>query len=283
MVSRVALAIFALFNFLFLFGERLIIRKIIRYRRSKGWGLLNILVVGTGKEAEKIAEILKQQHHWNLRLVGFVSVDDGGGVDAPEGYPVLGGTDDFLKILHENVIDEVIFAVPRLTMEKLQDLFLLCEEQGIKTRVTLSLFPYIFSKIFLEKLQDIPLLTFSTTPTNEFALFGKRSMDVALSSLTLILLSPLFFVVSVLIKLTSEGPVFFRQERGGLYFRKFVMYKFRSMTADAEERKSDLRHLNEADGPIFKIKDDPRITAVGKWLRKTSIDELPVDKRFKGT
>jgi exopolysaccharide biosynthesis polyprenyl glycosylphosphotransferase len=275
MVSRVALAVFALFNLFFLFGERLVIRKIIKYRRSKGWGLLNILVVGTGKEAEKIAEVIQQQHHWNLRLVGFISTDEARREGPLKGYPVLGGRDDFPRIIHQNVIDEVIFAVPRQTVEKLEDLFLLCEEQGIKTRVTLSLFPHILSKIFLEKLQDIPLLTFSTTPTNEIALFGKRAMDVALSSMALILMSPLFLVISVLIKMTSEGPVFFKQERGGLYFRRFVMYKFRSMTADAEARKSDLRNLNEADGPIFKIKDDPRITAVGKWIRKTSIDELP--------
>jgi exopolysaccharide biosynthesis polyprenyl glycosylphosphotransferase len=275
MVSRVALAVFAVLNVLLLFGERLVIRKFIKFRRAKGWGLLNILVVGTGKEAEKIAEVIQQQHHWNLRLMGFISVDDDLREDHLKGYPVLGKRDEFFRIVHGNVIDEIIFAVPRQTMEKLEDLFLLCEEQGIKTRVTLTLFPHIFSKIFLEKLQDIPLLTFSTTPTNEIALFGKRVLDVALSSIALILLSPLFIVVSVLIKMTSEGPVFFKQERGGLYFRKFVMYKFRSMTADAEERKSELHHLNEADGPIFKIKDDPRITAVGKWIRKTSIDELP--------
>jgi exopolysaccharide biosynthesis polyprenyl glycosylphosphotransferase len=275
MVSRVALGLFALFNVLFLFGERLVIRRIIKYRRSKGWGLLNVLVVGTGKEAEKIAEVIQQQHHWNLRLVGFISADDARRESTLKGYPVLGGRDDFPRIIHQNVIDEIIFAVPRQTVEKLEDLFLLCEEEGIKTRVTLTLFPHIFSKIFLEKLQDIPLLTFSTTPTNEIALFAKRATDIALSSMALILLSPLFLVVSVLIKLTSEGPVFFKQERGGLYFRRFVMYKFRSMTVDAEERKSDLRNLNEADGPIFKIKNDPRITAVGKWIRKTSIDELP--------
>ncbi len=275
MVSRVALALFALFDLLFLFGERLVIRKIIKYRRSKGWGLLNILVVGTGKEAGKIAEVMRQQQHWNLRLVGFVSVDDAGRADTIKGYPVLGGRDDFLRIIHENVIDEVIFAVPRQTVEKLEDLFLLCEEEGIKTRVTLNFFPQMFSKILLERLQDIPLLTFSTTPTNEIALFVKRVIDIVISLLTLILLSPLFLTVSLLIKITSEGPVLFKQERGGLYFRRFVMYKFRSMTVDAEEKKPNLRYLNEADGPIFKIRDDPRITAVGRWIRKTSIDELP--------
>jgi exopolysaccharide biosynthesis polyprenyl glycosylphosphotransferase len=127
----------------------------------------------------------------------------------------------------------------------------------------------------LEKLQDIPLLTFSTTPTDELGLFLKRAIDLVVSLSGLLLLSPLFLIVSLLIKITSEGPVFFKQERGGLYSRKFTMYKFRSMTADAEEKKGDLRHLNEMDGPIFKIRNDPRVTGVGKWLRKASIDEIP--------
>ena len=275
MISRIAMVLFAFWNLLFLFGERLVIRKIIKYRRFKGWGLLNILVVGTGKEAERIAEVIQQQHHWNLRLLGFVSVNPEQQERIIRGYPVLGEKRNFLEIIHGNVVDEVIFTVPRENLEDLEGLFLLCEEQGIKTRVTLNFFPHSFSKILLEKLQDIPLLTFSTTPTDELGLFLKRAIDMAVSLSGLLLLSPLFLIVSLLIKITSEGPVFFKQERGGLYSRKFTMYKFRSMTADAEEKKADLRHLNEMDGPIFKIRNDPRVTGVGKWLRKASIDEIP--------
>ena len=275
MISRAVMVFFGLLNFLFLVGERMVIRGIMKYRRSKGWSLLNIIVVGTGKEAEEIAEVIDQQHHWNLRLVGFVAIDGKGHRETIKGCPVLGGRDDFPRIINENVVDEVIFAVPRQSMERLGDLFLLCEEEGIKTRVTLNFFPHILSKIFLERLQDIPLLTFSTTPTNEFALFVKRVMDIVISSVCLIVLSPLSLIVSLLIKMTSEGPVFFKQDRSGLYYRTFTMYKFRSMVVDAEERKRDLRHLNEMDGPIFKIRNDPRITGIGEWIRKTSIDELP--------
>jgi exopolysaccharide biosynthesis polyprenyl glycosylphosphotransferase len=275
MISRAVIVSFGLLNFLFLVGERIVIRGIVKYRRSKGWGLLNIIVVGTGKEAEEIAEVIGQQHHWNLRLVGFVSIDGKRYGETIRGHPVLGGREDFPRIINDSVVDEVIFAVPRRHMEGLGELFLLCEEEGIKTRVTLNFFPHIFSKIFLERLQDIPLLTFSTTPTNEFALFIKRFMDIVISSVCLIFLSPLFLVVSLLIKMTSEGPVFFKQARSGLYYRTFTMYKFRSMVVDAEEKKRDLRHMNEMDGPIFKIRDDPRITAIGKWIRKRSIDELP--------
>jgi exopolysaccharide biosynthesis polyprenyl glycosylphosphotransferase len=236
---------------------------------------LNIIVVGTGREAEEIAEVIDQQRHWNLRLVGFVSADGKRQKERVKGYPVLGGRTDFPQIISDNVVDEVVFAVPRQSIERLGELFLLCEEEGIKTRVVLNLFPHLFSKVFLERLQDIPLLTFSTTPTNELALFVKRFTDIVVSSVCLIVLSPLFLIVSLLIKLTSEGPVLFKQARSGLYYRTFTMYKFRTMVVDAEERKRDVRHLNEMDGPIFKIRNDPRITGIGKWLRKTSIDELP--------
>ena len=275
MISRAVMVFFGLLNFLFLVGERLVIREIMKYRRSKGWGFLNIIIVGTGKEAEEIAEVIDQQHHWNLRLVGFVTIDGKSQKKTVKGHPVLGERDDFPRIINGNVIDEVIFAVPRQSMESLGDLFLLCEEEGIKTRVVLNIFPHVFSKIFLERLQDIPLLTFTSTPTDEFSLFIKRVIDIVISSVCLILLSPLFLIVSLLIKMTSEGPVFFKQDRSGLYYRRFTMYKFRSMVVDAEERKRDLRHMNEMDGPIFKIRNDPRITGIGKWIRRTSIDEFP--------
>jgi exopolysaccharide biosynthesis polyprenyl glycosylphosphotransferase len=275
MISRTVLALFWLLNLLFLVGERVAMRRVVKYRRSKGWGLLNIIVVGTGREAEEIAEVIDQQRHWNLRLVGFVSADGKRHKEVVKGYPVLGGRTDFPQIISDNVVDEVIFAVPRQSIERLGELFLLCEEEGIKTRVVLNLFPHLFSKVFLERLQDIPLLTFSTTPTNELALFVKRLTDIVVSSVCLIVLSPLFLIVSLLIKLTSEGPVLFKQARSGLYYRIFTMYKFRTMVVDAEERKRDVRYLNEMDGPIFKIRNDPRITGIGKWLRKTSIDELP--------
>jgi exopolysaccharide biosynthesis polyprenyl glycosylphosphotransferase len=275
MISRAVLVFFGLLDFLFLVGERVVIRGILKYRRSRGWGLLNIIVVGTGKAAEQIAEVIGQQHHWNLRLVGFVSTHGKHQGETIRGYPVLGGRSDFPRIINDSVVDEVIFAVSRERLERLEDLFLLCEEEGIKTRITLNFFPHVFSKIYLERLQDIPLLTFSTTPTNEFALFIKRLIDIVISSACLIVLSPLLLIVSLLIKMTSEGSVFFKQARSGLYFRAFTMYKFRSMVVDAEEKKRELRHMSEMDGPIFKIRNDPRITGVGKWIRKTSIDELP--------
>jgi exopolysaccharide biosynthesis polyprenyl glycosylphosphotransferase len=131
------------------------------------------------------------------------------------------------------------------------------------------------SKVTLEHLSHVPLLTLSTIPHDEAQLFAKRALDVIVSATLLILLSPLMLIISVLIKLTSKGPVFYRQLRCGLGGRRFNVYKFRSMVDGAEKMRADLEHLNEADGPVFKIADDPRVTVVGKWLRRLSLDELP--------
>jgi exopolysaccharide biosynthesis polyprenyl glycosylphosphotransferase len=157
----------------------------------------------------------------------------------------------------------------------LEEIFLICEEEGIKTRVMLSFFPHLTSKIYLEALQDLPLLTFTTTPQNDYLLFVKNALDFALAGVLLILFAPFLCLVALLIKLTSKGPVIFKQVRCGLGGRKFVLYKFRSMHTDAEEAKKELAHLNEMSGPVFKLSNDPRCTFVGRFLRKFSVDELP--------
>jgi exopolysaccharide biosynthesis polyprenyl glycosylphosphotransferase len=131
------------------------------------------------------------------------------------------------------------------------------------------------SKIRWERLHEMPMLTFSTTPENEDLLLFKRVLDFLMALAFLVVLSPLFLVLALLIKLTSRGPVFYRQTRCGLGGRKFTVYKFRSMQADADLLREELAALNEMDGPVFKIRNDPRCTAVGAFMRKFSLDELP--------
>jgi exopolysaccharide biosynthesis polyprenyl glycosylphosphotransferase len=129
--------------------------------------------------------------------------------------------------------------------------------------------------VHLEHLNEFPLLTFSTGPQDELQLLAKRFADTALATLLLILLSPLMLAVAVLVAFTSAGPILYRQIRCGLGGRRFTLLKFRSMVQNAEELRADMEHLNEADGPVFKIADDPRVTPIGRWLRRTSLDELP--------
>jgi exopolysaccharide biosynthesis polyprenyl glycosylphosphotransferase len=177
-------------------------------------------------------------------------------------------------LLRRQVIDEVIFAVAKEDLEKLEEAFLLCEQEGVKTRVLLSFFPQVISKVYLERLGTKPLLTFSATPEDE-ALLLKRAFDFSMALIALVVLSPLLLILAVLVKLTSRGPVLFSQTRCGLGGRRFTLYKFRSMRADADLLREELEALNEVDGPVFKIRNDPRCTPVGRVMRKFSLDELP--------
>ena len=160
-------------------------------------------------------------------------------------------------------------------LAELEDVLLICDEEGIRTRVVMDVFPHIQSKVYLERFSDVPMLTFSTTPHDEIRLFLKRAFDVTLGVISLLVLALPMALVALVIRLTSRGPGIFRQVRCGLNGRRFVCYKFRSMVADAEKLREDVAHLNEKDGPVFKIADDPRLTAIGRYLRRFSIDELP--------
>jgi len=233
------------------------------------------MIVGTGKRAKELAGIIEENKHWGLRLNGFVC-DNGVYKGEKIGeVPVLGSVSDIPEMLKKYVVDELIFAVSRKRLDELEKVFLLCEKQGIRTRVAVNFFPHMISKVHLDDFSGIPLLTFTTTPHNEFLLFAKRSFDIIVSSLLLVLLFPFVGLISLLIKMTSEGTVFFRQKRIGLNGRLFHLYKFRSMLKNAEELKKKIGHMNEMEGPVFKIKKDPRATLVGQFLRRTSLDELP--------
>jgi FlaA1/EpsC-like NDP-sugar epimerase len=213
LVSRSILAFFVLLDFILLVLERLCIKEYLAYRRGKGLDLINVLVVGTGEEAAEMARIVQSHRIWGLNLLGFVSLKPGYKGKELGGYPILGDKSNFIAILHQNIVDEVIFASSRQDLRKMEELFLICEEEGIKTRVTLSAFPHLFARVYLEELQDIPLLTFSTTPDDEFALFIKRVMDIMISAALLILFSPVLAIVAIAIKLESKGPVLFAQIR----------------------------------------------------------------------
>ncbi len=178
-------------------------------------------------------------------------------------------------MLAGNVIDEVIFAVSRRDLDRFEDLVLALQEQGVLTRFALDFFPHTQAKIRLEELDGVPLVTFSTSPNGTLSLAFKRLIDVALSALLLALAAPIVVFVATAIRISSQGAVLFRQTRCGLNGRRFTLYKFRTMVEDAEERRHEVAHLNEMDGPVFKARNDPRVTALGRFLRKFSLDELP--------
>lgn len=165
--------------------------------------------------------------------------------------------------------------MPRMWLERIQKSIAACELQGVKTSVAADLFDLKIARARQTELNGFPLMSFETTFGQEWQLFAKRAFDGIVSTAGIIILLPLLLIIATLIKITSPGAVFFKQKRIGLNGRIFTLYKFRTMFAGSEDKIAELEHLNEMDGPVFKIKNDPRITPLGRFLRKMSIDELP--------
>ena len=280
-ISRLLLGFYAVIDLVLMVLLRLVTRRLSEPLRRTFGGFRHFLLVGSAPQALEIARTLEANERRGLRLLGFARVQPGGELEAQvkgsgfrRSYPVY-DLSQLPELLRRHVIDEVVFAVSKDELEKLEETFLRCEEEGVKARLLLSFFPHVLSKVYLERLRDMPLLTFSTTPENEDLLLLKRLGDFVMALVLLIALSPLLLVLALLIKLTSKGPVFYRQARCGLGGRKFTLHKFRSMQPDADLRREELEALNELDGPVFKIRSDPRCTPVGRFMRKFSLDELP--------
>ncbi len=235
------------------------------------------LIVGAGPAARELAFQIEQSAQFGYRLIGFVALSSPPQTQmAAQGlhYPLF-TLEQAGDILKNHVVDELLLAVGPDDLERLAGLIAQCHEQGIRTRVDLGFLPQTFPRAHVEKLRHVPLLTLGSAPDDEFALAAKRLADVILSAFSLLILSPLLLLIALLIKLTSPGPVLYRQTRCGLNGRRFTLYKFRSMVADADSQRAALEHLNELEGPAFKMSGDPRRTPLGRWLRKFSLDELP--------
>jgi exopolysaccharide biosynthesis polyprenyl glycosylphosphotransferase len=280
-VSRPFLILFVSLDLVFLIGEKLVLRLAARRVRKRGYNYRTLLIVGINPRAEEVARIVAEHPHWGLQLVGFVA-PNGEHSDEVADLPVLGGADDLPQILQEEVVDEVIFVLSRRQLEEFEESFLLCSELGIRARVALY-FPHMKSRVVLEELEGIPLLTFTNTPGAPFPMFLKRLQDLAASTLGIVLTAPLVPIIAAAIKLGSPGPVFYSQTRCGLNGRRFKLRKFRTMYEGSDSRLDEVAHLNEVDGPAFKARHDPRITPVGRVLRRMSLDELPqLYNVFKG-
>jgi exopolysaccharide biosynthesis polyprenyl glycosylphosphotransferase len=275
-ISRLWSLLFAAFSCVFLLSEKLGLRLTSRYVRAHGFNYRTVLIVGTSDAALRIADSIHGHRFWGYRILGFIRNENAWEESWPPDYPILGEIDDLPRIVESHVVDDVIFAVHRRELDRLEDLFLSLQEQGIRTRFAMDLFPHTRARVELEELDGVPLLSFATTPTNPLQLMLKRVLDIALASFLLLIGMPIAGMIALTIKLTSGGgSVLFRQTRCGLNGRSFTLYKFRTMVEGAEERRRDLLHLNEMNGPVFKLRSDPRVTRLGRLLRRFSLDELP--------
>jgi exopolysaccharide biosynthesis polyprenyl glycosylphosphotransferase len=274
-ISRLFVLIFGFINVVFLVLVRIILKAFLQNLRSKGYNFRRILIVGTGNRARSVAKKLHAHREWGMVVYGFLSQtpeEVGKQLDEAE---VLGSLEDLQKVISTNPIDEVHIALPLLNLDTITNLLEICEEQGIRTRVMLDLYSPTISQVHLEDFRGTPMLTFTASPMETWEMVVKETVDRAGSLVMILLLFPLFVFLSICIKLSSKGPVFFVQERVGLHKRRFRIFKFRTMVHNAEELRESLEEKNELSGPVFKIKDDPRCTFVGRLLRKTSLDELP--------
>ena len=274
-VSRWFLVLFGTVNFFFLASEKIALRMTSRWVRSRGYNFRTALIVGTGAKAAQFADFLEAHPHWGFRVIGYLDDDNGGEIRLLDRWPCLGHITDMETVLGREVIDEVIFVIEKGKLGEYEDALLVAERHGVRAHVSLDIFPHVLARPILEELDGIPLLSFTTTPSNPVELVAKRAIDLALSLVLFLITLPIQVAAALGILLTSGGPIFFRQIRCGLNGRHFTLLKFRTMRPGAEERLSEISHLNEMTGPVFKVTRDPRMTAVGRLLRRLSIDELP--------
>ena len=276
-LSRPFLALFAIYTWIALCLFRLNAGRVLGLLRREFAAARYVMVVGLGEAARKLGRQLEDSASYGVRLTGFLDESPG---QTTETHVTLGADypvrplAQLPELLRRHVIDEVIFAVDSRRLAELEEIFLLCDEEGVRTRVAVDFFPHVNSQVYLDRLGASPLLTFSSTPHDEIRLLVKRLTDFVLAGAALVLVFPVMLVVAVIIRLTSPGPAIFRQERCGLNGRRFVFYKFRSMCEDAHAMRASLEHLSERQTAL-KIPNDPRLTKVGRWLRKFSIDEWP--------
>lgn len=270
-LSRLVVGLYFAVALALLVGARLALRAIAR-ATGRGKNAKRFAVVGTGGMAREIVEIAAANPEWGLSFAGFVPVD---GMPTRSRGPVLGPLSRLGRILEQEVLDVVVFAVSRDRLGEVQRGIQLCEEQGIDVRICLDVLRFGPGRMTVSEFDGVPMLAFTRTPSDALALAAKRVFDVVMSAAVLAAFSLVLVGIAVAIRLDSPGPVLFRQRRMGRNGREFWMLKFRSMRVDAEETLEALRARNEMSGPVFKMRDDPRVTRVGRWLRRTSFDEFP--------
>ncbi|MFN7950476.1 MAG: sugar transferase [bacterium] len=253
--------------------ERVVVKRLLELIRSRHYNQRYVLVVGAGAQAQELVASIEGNPGRGYQCVGCLAPDV---ADAAErGLETLGSLDDLEAVLKSRPVDEVAFLLNDLGTARLTEWLPMCAREGVKARLFFLPPPLDSMDNYLETLNGIPSISFGIPPSRYWQLLVKRAIDVVVASVALVVTSPLALLAAAAIRLTSPGPVFFRQVRYGLNKRRFTLLKFRTMVVDAEHRRGELEALNEMDGPVFKIRNDPRVTKVGRVLRATSVDELP--------
>jgi exopolysaccharide biosynthesis polyprenyl glycosylphosphotransferase len=257
--------------------SRHLLRYLLGQVRMRGRNTHQILIVGTNPRAVMLARELETQTVLGYRILGFVDKSWPGMEEfGKSGYPFACDFRGFPSFVRANVVDEVVITLPMKSFyREASRIAAVCEEQGIITHFLSNLFNLKHARTKDGSVDYDSLVTVNAGLSQGWGLAIKRVLDVVISLISIISLAPLFLITAALIAITSPGPIFFVQKRVGLNKRPISVYKFRTMVVDAEAKLREVEHLNEVSGPVFKIKNDPRVTRLGKYLRKSSIDELP--------
>ena len=274
-ISRLFLGLFCLNNALVLIIWKILFRIIVSRFQEHGYNVINALIIGSEYPAKKLISNLQVNNNLGYRILGCLDPEKGRVGQKVGDLEVVGTTDQLEEFLDKWTIDEVFIAMPRFKLKDMNKIMYLCEEVGVRFSIMADWLKPNIAKMAVRDFIESPIITYYTTPTAVGQLLLKVIMDRALAAVLLVIISPILLVIALAIKVSSPGPVLFRQRRAGLNGRLFNMLKFRTMVQDAEKLRSELEDRNEMDGPVFKIKDDPRVTRLGRYLRRTSLDELP--------
>ncbi len=260
---------------LLFFGERFALREVLRTLRMHGRNFRRVLFVGNGMRTEALAKNLRTNPHYGIHIAGWLEF---GGQEEPprQAGERLGGLQDLRRVLSEAQVSYVILCPPRVSSSmEIQEVLSTCDEAGIQCHLVPSITTMTNLHPSVAWYAGFPTLTFHAQPHLPLKSAIKRAMDIAVASLAILVFAPLMMLIALAVKLQDGGPVFYSQRRVGRGNQFFDCLKFRTMCVDADSRLANLQQQNEQDGPAFKIKKDPRITAVGRLLRKFSLDELP--------
>ncbi|HEX2967713.1 MAG TPA: sugar transferase [Bacteroidales bacterium] len=275
-IPRIFIVEVILFGLFFLFTARLFEYKVFKIYRSQGYNSINIVLIADDSSEHFISKLLYHKE-WGYKIFAIFTESEALQRKYERTIIMLPGK--YLKVLNDlmdgDLIDEVIYLKNKVQSSEVREIIRSCEEVGVtfKLRITESVVK--LTNAFRTEIADENFLTFINIPHNHYQLALKKVMDVVISLMVIIAFLPVFIIIGLLVKLTSPGPVIFKQARVGLRGRSFDLYKFRTMVQNAEEIKDQLNEKNEVDGPVFKIKNDPRVTGIGRFLRRTGLDELP--------
>jgi exopolysaccharide biosynthesis polyprenyl glycosylphosphotransferase len=259
--------------------SRALLRFVMTLLRERGFSSRFVLVVGANAKGQAFADRISRHPELGLRVVGHLAIDDELDADGRPKYadlrrPVIGGLDDIEDVLHNAVIDDVAVCLPIEQWHLIEPITRLCEDEGRIVRIPVEE-GLVVPGGRIEEFDGIKVMSLVYGPDRIVGLLLKRALDIVLSAAALIILSPFLLIISLVIFVSEGAPILFRQVRVGLHGRPFRLVKFRTMVPDAEQRLAELTGQNEIVGAAFKVTNDPRLTRSGRWLRRTSVDELP--------